>query len=198
MPIRKSNSRQALDPNHNFGLPLYQTYYEGACLLLEQIELTVSKSLVDKQMGGILRVSAQSSLLPALFLVRHTIELMLKEVLSLKDLASGTTTPQSRNFHDLRRLWCDLKQAATEDFAENFKAGGVALSTLLLSIETPIQELHLADKSGTTFRYSEALQDQRLFPVNVRYTRKQMDAVIDRLRDLELAYIALIDHNNGQ
>ena len=195
MPIRKSKAQRALDPNQGCGLPLYEAYYDAACLLLEKIESTVSMPLEDKSLSGILRVSAQSALLPALYLVRHTIELTLKEVLSLKDLAHGLTRPLKRNNHKLHDLWEELRKAVSEDFAEEFKGDGVALSTLLESIEVPIEELHLADEPSTNYRYPEALQEKKLFPVCISDVQSQMDAVIEMLRELERAYMALIDHN---
>ena len=196
MVIRKSKSKSALDPQHSFGLPLSQTYYEAACILLEQIESKISKPVPDKWFKDFLRVSAQSSLLPALFLVRHTIELMLKEVLCLKDIAQGAKKPKTRNMHNLHDLWDELRLAACDDFAEEFKERGVTLSTILECIDQPINELHSVDKPGTNFRYPEALEANRLFPIDISEVRRQLDVIIELLGELEKAYLATIDYND--
>ncbi len=193
MVIRKSKSQNALDPEHSFGLPLSQTYYEAACILLDKIELKISKPLPDKRYKDLLRVSAQSTLLPALFLVRHTIELMLKEVLCLKDIANGAKNPKTRNKHNLHKLWEELRLSAYEDFEEEFKESSVTLSTILECIDQPINELHSVDKLGTNFRYPEALEANRLFPINISEVRRQLDVIIELLGELEKAYMATID-----
>jgi hypothetical protein len=197
MPIRKCTSPHALDPNHGFGLPLYHAYYDAACLLLKNIDSTASKKFTDTRLEGLLKMSAQSSLLPALYLVRHTIELALKEVLGLKDIADGKESSEVRRTHNLQKLWHDLRQAVSHDFAEEFKKGGDTLSTLLESIETPIKDLESVDPNpGVNFRYPEALLEKKLFPVNICDVRRQLDVVIEILQELEKAYTALIDYKN--
>ncbi|MCX6179876.1 MAG: hypothetical protein NT163_11040 [Chlorobiales bacterium] len=196
MVIRKSKSKNALDPEHSFGLPLSQTYYEAACALLEQIETKISKPVTDKRYKDLLRVSAQSALLPALFLVRHTIELMLKEVLCLKDIAQKGKKAKIRMEHNLLNLWDELRKAACDDFAEEFKENIVTLSTILECIEQPINELHSVDEPGTNFRYPEALEANRLFPINISEVRSQLDVIIELLGELEKAYMATIDYND--
>ncbi len=196
MVIRKSTSSGALDPNPRFGLPFSHSYYKAAYFLLEEIESRISIPLAEKPYADLLRVLAQSSLLPALFLVRHTIELMLKEVLTLKDIAKEVQKPNARKHHNFQKLWEELRLAASDDFAEEFKENGVTLSTLLERIQQFIVQLHSVDERGTTFRYPEAPEDNRLFPIDIREVRRQLDAMVDFLGELEGAYMAVIDHRN--
>ena len=196
MVIRKSKSKNALDPNHSFGLPLSQPFYEAACLLLEHIESRISKPMADKRNKDLLRVYAQSSLLPPLFLARHTIELKIKEVLLLTDIAHGIKKPKKRNMHNLQELWRELSVVAFADFADEFKENSVTLSTLLECVAFQIDELHAVDAPGTNFRYPEALEDNKLFAVDIGEVREQLDAMVDSLGELERAYTALIDHHN--
>ena len=135
-----------ITPEVRFG-DLSQVYWEAADSIFDSIIKNHHRA--SKKPGNIesifLSLGNSAEMLPALFLYRHCIELMIKESLRLAELL-GHGCP--KKIHNLKALFENLLSACNEHCDPK-------VYIELQSSYPVIEQLHIADEKGTKYRYED-------------------------------------------
>jgi hypothetical protein len=119
-------------PSHE-GLGYYAAAYKEAAEELVQ-------AVLDQ------RAAADSAIYPILYLYRHYVELMLKEIIYLGEALEKKRTASGHEHHSVDKLWREVRQILERTFPEGQREGTD-------SVERVVLELAKIDPSGEAFRY---------------------------------------------
>lgn len=126
---------------------LSSSYWDAAESLFNEIinNHHSAKSRIEGVEKSLLSVANSKRMLPALFLYRHSIELLLKEALRLSE---ELNQPKVKLTHSIQSLYEDLLHQCE-------KCCDPDILTVLKSIGPLLRDLHLSDKRGTKYRYED-------------------------------------------
>lgn len=152
-----------------------------------------ASELIEKQILEIDRTNQDFLIYPYCYLIRHYIEIRLKEIIDEGNKVNNTPIDPSKGGHDLSILWKKSQEALKEVWQDQFEEAPKEVSEF-------INELHSIDIKSDNFRYPiDKTGQETLDSINeinfrkladiFQYVKDYLDGVTDGL--------AVAKENNG-
>jgi hypothetical protein len=169
----------------NACLQNYMEFAQLARYYLESANALIGRTIDDRSKLDVYVYSA-------VFLYRHSIELLLKESIWMSNflLGRGKTFPQK---HDLMVLWRSLKNNATSLLGTDFPLNGEEVQY----VETTLEEIIKYDPGSDAFRYPLDKKMQRPHPdvyhVNVKSLYERFNQIHEHIGQISTMIDYLYD-----